>query len=182
MAKYPTGPVHATSVDGMDEISPVESGHCKCPRFPYKQDRWAQTVIMREGNMQKSAPITSSNDLCEWVKTQDSQPQEEMVALHLNNKNEIVAQSLISKGTPNETMVSPSIVYQPALLVNATRVVMVHNHPSGDSTPSPQDIATTRKVAKVGEEIGIPVLDHIVVGNRSGKTICSSLRDLGFIK
>lgn len=69
------------------------------------------------------------------------------------------------RGTLDSALVHPREVFEAALLANAAAIVAGHNHPSGDPTPSPDDVEITRRLAATGEVLGIPVLDHIIVGD-----------------
>ena len=93
-----------------------------------------------------------------------SRPEEAMILLCLDTKNKINSVFLVSQGTLNASMVHPREVFKRALLANANSIMLVHNHPSGDTTPSSQDIAVTNRLKKAGEIIGIELLDHIIVG------------------
>lgn len=93
------------------------------------------------------------------------EPEEYMYMLCLNNKNRIIGVFEISHGNVNSSIVSPREVFQKALLANAVNIVMLHNHPSGDPTPSKEDIDVTKRLKDVGEVLGVRVLDHIVVGD-----------------
>ena len=73
--------------------------------------------------------------------------------------------TVVATGTLNSTIVEPRDVFREAMLGAAAAIVVFHNHPSGDPSPSPDDIALTRRLAAVGELIGIPVVDHIVLGD-----------------
>jgi DNA repair protein RadC len=103
--------------------------------------------------------------------------QEVFVAVGLNSKNEPIEEKVVARGSVNECRVEPSDVFRPMIAEAAVRTVLLHNHPSGDSTPSPHDVALTRRLVKVGQLVGIPVLDHLVLGSNS----YSSLRDLGLL-
>ena len=70
----------------------------------------------------------------------------------------------ISHGTVKMSVVSPREVFQKALLANAVAIVLLHNHPSGDPTPSKQDINVTKRLMEAGDIIGVNVLDHLVIG------------------
>ncbi len=83
--------------------------------------------------------------------------------LYLNNKNVLIADELQQKGTVDHTPVYPREVVKRALEINATAIIMVHNHPSGDPSPSKADIEMTREVAAAGEKLGITLHDHIIV-------------------
>ena len=89
---------------------------------------------------------------------------EEFVVLILDSKNKLIALETISVGTINSTIVHPREVFKGAIKRSANAIMLVHNHPSGDPTPSEEDIKITRRLAEVGQIVGIQVLDHIIVG------------------
>jgi len=84
--------------------------------------------------------------------------------LALDGKNRAASLHVISVGSLTAALVHPREVFKPAILCNAAAVVLVHNHPSGDPTPSPEDRAITERLVQVGELVGIRVLDHLVLG------------------
>ncbi|MFO7637589.1 MAG: DNA repair protein RadC [Clostridia bacterium] len=85
--------------------------------------------------------------------------------LMLNTRNEVIREEDVSVGTLNETIVHPREVFKEALRESAASIVLVHNHPSGDPSPSGNDIQTTKRLQECSEIIGIRILDHIIVGN-----------------
>ena len=93
------------------------------------------------------------------------EPEEYMYMICMNTKNKIVGVFEISHGTVNASLVTPREVFQKALLANAVSIILMHNHPSGDSTPSQQDIEITKRLVEAGKIVGVDVLDHIVVGD-----------------
>jgi DNA repair protein RadC len=103
--------------------------------------------------------------------------QEVFMAVGLSSKNEAIRELVIGQGSVNECRVEPREVFRPLIAEAATRAVLLHNHPSGDSQPSPYDVVLTRRLARVGDLVGIPILDHIVIARSS----YSSLRDLGLL-
>jgi len=98
-------------------------------------------------------------------------------AAYLNTKNHIVKTETISIGSLNASIVHPREILKPAIRASAASIVLVHNHPTGDPTPSREDIEFTKRFAKCGRLIGIELLDHIIVGAGTFK----SLKELGFI-
>lgn len=96
----------------------------------------------------------------------------------LNSKGEIIATDNVSVGELTSTVIHPREVFQAAVRKSAAAVIFVHNHPSGDPSPSGEDIKTTQRLAEAGELLGISVLDHIIIGDGS----FVSLRGLGIIK
>jgi DNA repair protein RadC len=97
-------------------------------------------------------------------------------SLSLNVKNRLLKLSEVSIGSLNASIVHPRELFKDAVKVSAASVVVVHNHPSGDATPSGADIQLTRRLVKAGDVLGIEVLDHVVIGDGGA---FSSLRDLG---
>ena len=89
---------------------------------------------------------------------------ERFVALALNTKNHLTALLPVSSGSLNASIVHPRELFQRAILANCAAVIVAHNHPSGDPSPSPEDIALTRKLVEAGELLDIPVLDHVILG------------------
>lgn len=103
--------------------------------------------------------------------------REYFLALLLNTKNQVLAKETISIGTLNASMVHPRELFKVAIRRSAAAVILVHNHPSGDPTPSREDIALTKRLVEAGEIIGIDVLDHIVIGDNR----FTSLKSKGLI-
>ena len=89
---------------------------------------------------------------------------ERFVALALNTKNHLTAVLPVSSGSLNASIVHPRELFQRAILANSAALIVAHNHPSGDPSPSPEDIVLTRKLVEAGEILDIPVLDHVILG------------------
>ncbi len=106
--------------------------------------------------------------------------QENFVVLMLDTRRHLIRRSNISKGTLNRTMVHPRDVFREAIVSNACSVILAHNHPSGDATPSKPDRELTRELVAAGAAVHIPVLDHIIIG--SGAAPYYSFREHGFIQ
>ena len=92
------------------------------------------------------------------------QNQEEFWIVTLNTKNEPIRRHQVTRGTLRNSLVHPREVFRPAIADSANCIIAVHNHPSGDVTPSDQDLQVTDRLEQSGETIGIPVIDHIVIG------------------
>jgi len=90
--------------------------------------------------------------------------QEEFHVLLVNTQNELLRDVRVSVGTLDMSLVHPRDVFHPAIAECASGVVLVHNHPSGEPTPSPEDLSITLQLATAGNMLGIPVLDHVIVG------------------
>ena len=104
--------------------------------------------------------------------------QEKVILLCLNSRLEIIQEKLLFIGSGDASMLETKEVFQHTLRCGANRIILIHNHPSGDCTPSRDDMASTLAISKAGKIIGINVLDHIIIGDRS----YSSLRDLKLMK
>ncbi len=91
--------------------------------------------------------------------------QEHFYALLLNVKNQVLSKELISVGSINSSIVHPREVFKQAIIKNASSLIVLHNHPSGDPTPSREDIEVTKRLSETGKIIGIEILDHIVIGD-----------------
>ncbi len=98
--------------------------------------------------------------------------------LCLNTRHQLIAYHQISCGVLDQTLASPREIFQVALLANASGIVLGHNHPSGDPSPSGDDLALTERLVQAGKVMGISVLDHIIVGH-DGRY--ASLKELGRI-
>jgi DNA repair protein RadC len=90
--------------------------------------------------------------------------QEEFHALLLNTQHRIIRDVLVTRGILDASLIHPREVFRAAIVESAAGVVLVHNHPSGDPTPSQEDRAVTRQLVSAGAAVGIPVLDHVIVG------------------
>lgn len=105
-------------------------------------------------------------------------PQEQFWAVTLNTKNKIIGLHHITTGTLDASLVHPREVFRAALLDSASSIILVHNHPSGDPTPSPEDRKVTDRLTEVGKMMGVEVLDHIVLGwSDDGQGHGVSIRD-----
>jgi len=92
-----------------------------------------------------------------------SKKREHLLLLSLDSKHRLISKDIISIGILTETLVHPREVFTQAILKSAAAIILVHNHPSGDPTPSVQDITLTKRIAQAGITLGIPLIDHIVV-------------------
>ncbi|WP_442595243.1 RadC family protein [Neobacillus sp. D3-1R] len=103
--------------------------------------------------------------------------QEHFVCLYLNTKNQVMHKQTIFIGSLNASIVHPREVYKEALKRSAASVICVHNHPSGDPTPSREDIEVTKRLVEVGKIIGIELLDHLIIGENK----FVSLKEKGYL-
>ncbi len=103
--------------------------------------------------------------------------QEHMKLLLLNTKSKLIGEINLSKGTVNATLLSPRELFIEALAHGAVAIILIHNHPSGDPTPSKEDILITKRIHEAGQLLGIDLLDHIIIGNQ----IYTSFREKGIM-
>ena len=100
-----------------------------------------------------------------FEKIYDEMAPEHMKLLMLNSKAKLLGETNISKGTVNASLITPRELFIEALQKNAVSIIILHNHPSGDPTPSREDMLTTKRILDAGALIGIDLLDHIIIGN-----------------
>lgn len=128
--------------------------------------------------------IQGKNALQSWsqvinycMTTMSFKEAEQLRILYLDQKNQILSDEVQQTGTVNHTPIYPREIMKKALEVGATSLILVHNHPSGDPTPSKADIDLTLKIKRIGEDLGIVLHDHIIIGK--GKH--SSMKTMGII-
>lgn len=110
-------------------------------------------------------PVRGPDDVSNRCRPYTNARKEHFIALHLNTRHVIVREELVSIGSLNASIVHPREVFRTAILECSASLILVHNHPSGDPTPSDDDIQITMRLAEVGELVGIPVVDHVVLGD-----------------
>lgn len=91
--------------------------------------------------------------------------QEKLLLIMLNSKGKLLGEEVVSKGTVNATMISPREIFLCALRYHAVSIILLHNHPSGNPTPSEEDLLLTKRVKESGDLLGIELLDHIIIGD-----------------
>ena len=89
--------------------------------------------------------------------------KENFLAFYLNSRNQLISSETVSIGTLSASLVHPREVFAPAIEHSSAALIVAHNHPSGDCSPSPEDRATTKRLKESGELLGIPLLDHLIV-------------------
>lgn len=123
--------------------------------------------------------IRSPGDVSKLAKSVlrlHEEPEEYLYMVCLNVKNMIIGVFELTHGTVNSSVVGVREIFQKALLANAVSIIVMHNHPSGDPTPSREDIEVTKRMIEAGRIVGVEVLDHIIIGD----TYCS-LKERGNI-
>jgi len=114
--------------------------------------------------MKDSIQIRVPSDAVSVLKLFAGKRQEHFVVLTLNGTHWTIRRHVVTIGLANRTMVHPREVFWPAIQDNAVAIIVAHNHPSGQIDPSNEDREVTRRLVAAGEIMGIPVLDHVIIG------------------
>ena len=126
-------------------------------------------------NSQQSQPLIKK-----LIESQGQPDREQFCVILLNTKNEIIGLNIVSTGNLSSAPVHPREVLKPAILSNASAMILCHNHPSGDLSPSPEDIAITARIVQASEIMGIQVHEHLIVSMQDDRYF--SFADQGIIK
>lgn len=132
--------------------------------------------LVRENGPERpvlDGPTDAARILCSYLQDED---REHFVSMMLDVKNRVIGIHTVSIGNLNSAIVSPREVFKAAILANAASIIVGHNHPSGDVTPSPEDYQVTKALQAAGKLLEIEVLDHIIVGEEGAH---ASLKQLG---
>ena len=109
--------------------------------------------------------FTAPRTIFEMFKGLINETKELFITLHLDGKNRILCMETVSVGSLNQSIVHPREVFKTALLSNAAALLLIHNHPTGDPSPSNEDRNITQRLCECGDLMGIKVLDHIIIGD-----------------
>lgn len=107
----------------------------------------------------------------------DDQTEEYLYMICMNSKLELTSVFEISHGNVNSSIIGAREIFQKALLANAVSIILMHNHPSGDSTPSREDIEMTKRIVEAGRVVGVELVDHIIIG----RPMFTSLKEKGYM-
>ena len=133
-----------------------------------------RVCLVREDTKGDLIPILQQTDVYELVKDElINSDREVFLSVMLTARNHLIGVETVSIGSVNAAMLSPGEVFKGALLANAVSIILCHNHPSGDLSPSEEDIKITKRLIEVGELLGVKVLDHLIVSDQG----CRTLRD-----
>jgi DNA repair protein RadC len=124
-----------------------------------------------ERNPLSQATIRTSKDVFDYLQDMRTLPKEHMRGIYLNGHYRVIHDEVISIGTVNSNLIHPREVFKPALECGAVAVVLAHNHPSGVIEPSAADIEITKQVSAAGKILGIHLIDHVIIGPTSFKSI-----------
>ena len=135
--------------------------------MPYRVARY-RLLLVKDGSVPTSwdRQLRQSSDVAKlMVDVVAGLDREAFFVVLLDGKNRVSGINLVSLGSLTAALVHPREVFKAAIAGSAAAVVLVHNHPSGDPTPSAEDLALTRRLCEVGDLVGIRVLDHVVLGD-----------------
>jgi len=127
-----------------------------------------ETLTVKEevtGYLKTGQRYTSPAQVFDTFSFLIHETKEMFITLHLDGKNRVICMDLVSVGSLNQSIVHPREVFKTALLSSAAAIMCIHQHPTGDPTPSSEDISITKRLKEAGEIMGIKVLDHIIVGD-----------------
>lgn len=134
----------------------------KSRRTPYQK---IKIEVVREASAKETPQITNAQNVFDMMYEEASKQDRECFwTVCLNGKNKVMGVNMVSMGSLTSSIVHPREVFKPAILANAAGVILVHNHPSGDPTPSREDKEMTKRLKDAGEILSINVLDHIIIG------------------
>lgn len=123
---------------------------------------------MHSGSLEEKIQITSPQDVANFMMGKmEHLTQEKFIVLFLNSKNVIIKQKTIFIGTLNSSVIHPREIFSEAIKCASNAIVVLHNHPSGDTTPSKEDIRATNRLRECGEILGIDLLNHIIIGDHT---------------
>lgn len=122
----------------------------------------SELITTYKENQQKE--ITCPSDVYEVLSEIKRYHKEAFVVLHLDTKKKIISKEIVSIGILNACLIHPREIFRAAILNNAHSIILTHNHPSGDPSPSDEDIKITTELKRAGEILKIQLLDHVIIG------------------
>lgn len=141
-------------------------------RVTLKRDRVLKVADIDCSSFERAKRILGAYYAREYL------PHEELIALGLNGRNEVLGLVRLSQGGAHGTAVTPRDVFRPLITMGAAAFVLAHNHPSGDPTPSAEDIALTRTLLRGCDTIGLVLLDHLVIAGPEGERSASIMEHM----
>ena len=162
--------INKYSLDGLSECSLKELQEISGIGFAKACQIVALFELNKRHNLSKKPQtfISSAKAVFELMSEKlKDEKQENFIAILLNNRNYLIKEELITKGILDASIIDSREVFKPAIRNSASRIILVHNHPSGDPSPSNEDEEITEKLIESGEILGIKVLDHVIIGKDS---------------
>lgn len=157
------------SIRGISKVKAVELAAC----FEISRRALCETAM-------ESDVMNSPQEIVRWLQSEiGNEVQEKFMVLYLDTHNRIISWRVLFVGTINQSAVYPREIFREALLCGSTHVILVHNHPAGDLTPSMNDIAMTQRMMEAGRLMGVRVLDHLIVTSSGWYSIAAETLDGG---
>lgn len=125
-----------------------------------------QVQLVREPNKNPGPQLGDRTTTANWIRNNTdlaTSDREMFICLHLNVRHHVISWEVVSMGTLTAAIVHPREVFKAAILSNAAAVIVAHNHPSGDTSPSNEDFAISDRLRRAGEILGIELIDHLVI-------------------
>lgn len=169
--EYETG--HDPTIDDIASGTKQTAGMLVHDRSAYASLK--RISVVHEGNIRTRPTLSTRNAskefFADYWRENPANDQERFVVACLDVKNYVQCVVVVTIGTLDASLVHPREVFKPAIIEGSSSVVLSHNHPSGDTTPSREDRAVTTRLTEAGELLGIAVLDHIIYGDATGHVI-----------
>lgn len=161
IAKYGLDKLSSCSIDELKEIKGIGEAKALQIKAIFELSKRVKAGKICETVLSNSADVAKH-----YMAKLGDKKKEYFIAVFLDSKNKIISDKVISIGTLNASLVHPREVFKEAMKVSANSIILVHNHPSGDPEPSEEDKIVTKKLRKVGDTIGMPLLDHLIITKR----------------
>lgn len=149
-------------------------------RYRLKATSW---LVVRDSalrpDLRLDSPAAAAAIVADIIRTSADDDREHLLVIMTDSKLRYRCHAEVSVGTQTATLAHPREIFGPAIRSGAVNIILAHNHPSGDPSPSHEDISLTRRVMEAGKILEIPVLDHIIVGN--GTWSWKSLKENGYM-
>jgi len=169
-AESPHGDVHPPKKE--EEMSPYHENLFGAEAPPETkriyirqiEARYRREMVREDAPAWVSMRFTSPRQVFEMFYDLRLEAKEHFIALHLNGKNKIVCFDRVSIGSLNQSIIQNRELFKTACISSAAAILVQHNHPTGDPTPSREDLDVTRRIKEAGDLLGIKLLDHIIIG------------------
>ncbi len=162
LSKYSKKRLLQMTYEDLSKISGIDSAKATTLLAAFELSKRALEV-----NDTNLPVINTAKDAAAQLTDMRELKKEHFVVLYLNAKNQLVHKETISMGTLNANLVHPREVFEPALKYSAAQIIAAHNHPSGNPTPSDDDLELTKRLTKAGKMMGIEIMDHVIVSKNS---------------
>jgi len=129
--------------------------------------RFSLALVREDETTYDNEALDTPGAAAKFIRQQfrlDTAPAEKMIAVYLDTQQRAIGGALLFQGTINRAACEPRAILQAGLLMNAAGFILAHNHPSGEATPSAEDLAFTRRIAEAGDIVGVRLIDHLIIG------------------